>query len=481
MQSISKLFGQPLSVVNVGVERFYDAMRLQATKTVQVQWKPVANGDAHLQALLAQLNFPEEGETMGKIEAANQEALARINRAEPELVDIRYAHEVLPELDKFTVCHAGPPLNWTEMCGPLKGAVLGALVYEGTAATLEEAEALVQAGKIKFVSNHSVGCVGPMTGIITYSMPVYQVLNKTYGNTAYCTFNEGLGKVMRFGANDETVITRLRWLETILAPAMKKALALSGPISLKVMIAKALAMGDEMHQRNIAASSLFARSILPYLVRVVDSQDEMGRIADFITGNDQLFLNLVMAAGKSIMDPVKNIPYCTVVTAMSRNGTNFGIKVSALGEQWFEAPVNMPVGLYFPGYSEKDANPDIGDSAITETFGIGGFAMGAAPAVVRFVGAGSAAEAAQYTRSMGEITVGRGEAFCMPAMDFIGTPTGIDIRRVVETGILPVINTGVAHKKPGVGQIGAGIVRAPLDCFVRALEAFAAEMKRFVP
>ena len=410
---------------------------------------------------------------MGKIDDANREALTRINSAEPELTDIVYAYEVIPEMDRFTVGHAGPPLKWEDMCGPLKGAVLGALVYEGTAADLTEAEALVQAGKIKFVSNHAIGCVGPMTGMITYSMPLYQVRNKTFGNTAYCTFNEGLGKVMRFGANDETVIARLKWLEGSLAPAMKKALALSGPVSLKVLMAKALDMGDEMHQRNIAASSLFVRTMLPALVRVVEDAEELARITDFITGNDQFFLNIAMAAGKAIMDPVKHIPYCTVVTAMSRNGTNFGIKVSALGDQWLEAPVNMPVGLYFPGYSEKDANPDIGDSAITETFGIGGFAMGAAPAVVRFVGAGSAADAAQYTRDMGEITVGRSETFAMSTMDFIGTPTGIDIRRVVETGILPVINTGMAHKQPGVGQVGAGVVRAPMACFTQALEAFA--------
>lgn len=411
---------------------------------------------------------------MGRIDEANKIALDRINSAEPELVDIKYAHEVIPGMDKFTVGHAGPPLAWEDMCGPLKGAVMGALVYEGVADTLEAAEQLVLDGKIKFVSNHSMSCVGPMTGMITYSMPLFEVRNKTFGNSAYCTINEGLGKVMRFGANDQSVIDRLKWLETSLGPALKKALELSGPIGIKVIIAKALAMGDEMHQRNIAASSLFARIILPYLIRVVEDRDEMAKIADFVTGNDQFFLNIAMATGKAIMDPVKNIPDCSVVTAMSRNGTNFGIKVSALGDEWFQAPVLMPKGLYFPGYSEKDANPDIGDSAITETFGIGGFAMGSAPAVVRFVGAGSAADAAQYTHDMEEITVGASTVFAMPSMDFIGNPTGIDIRKVVETGITPAINTGMAHKQPGIGQVGAGVVRAPMDCFTQALRAFAA-------
>jgi len=410
---------------------------------------------------------------MNKIDKANMEALDRINSAEPELVDIKYAYEVLPGMDKSVIGHAGPPIEWENMCGPLKGAVLGAILYEGLAGDLAEAEKLVLNGKIRFVSNHSMGAVGPMTGMITYSMPLYEVRNKTYGNTAYTTFNEGLGKVLRFGSNGPEVLERLKWFEHVLAPALKKAIALSGPISLKVIISKALAMGDEMHQRNIAASLLFAREIMPYLVEAVDDKAELRKIIEFITGNEQLFLNLAMAAGKCTMDPVKNIEHCSIVTAMSRNGTNFGIQVSALGDTWFEAPVLMPKGLYFAGFSEKDANPDIGDSAICETFGIGGVAMGSSPAVVRFVGAKSVQEALDYSREMEEISVGKSTNYIIPNMEFQGTATGIDIRKVVETGIAPVINTGLAHKLPGVGQIGAGIVRAPIDCFVKALYAFA--------
>lgn len=406
------------------------------------------------------------------IKKANREGLERINRGEPFLVDVKYAREVLKDIGPFKIGHAGPPISWNEMCGPMKGAVIGAIRYEGWAKTESEALVLVESGKIQLISNHGMGAVGPMTGMITESMPLFEVKNETFGNYAYCTFNEGLGKVMRFGANDDEVIVKLKWLETILAPAIKKAIDQSGPINLKVMISKALAMGDEMHQRNIAASSIFAREIMPYLVRVVDGKDELESITRFVTGNDQFFLNLGMAAGKAIMDPVKHIEGCTIVTAMSRNGTNFGLKVSSLGDQWFEAPVLMPEGLYFPGYGPEDANPDMGDSTIVETFGIGGFAMGAAPAVVRFVGAKSVTEAVRYTHDMLEITVGTSPHFLMPGLDFQGAPTGIDIRKVVETGILPVINTGMAHKKPGVGQVGAGIVKAPMTCFEKALIAF---------
>lgn len=463
---IKELFSEEIKVVNMGLKSFHEAVLAQGKCCCHVDWKPPAGANAQLAKLIDSLDD-------ARIDQANKEALRRINAAEPELIDVVRAGDVIPELDERTIGHAGPDLDWGDMCGPLRGAILGAAVYEGMAATLEEAQILVETGRIRFVSNHSIGCVGPMTGMITGSMPLLAVRNTTYGNVAYSTFNEGLGKVMRFGANGPEVIERLRWLETDLGPAIKEALVISGPISLKVIIAKALSMGDEMHQRNIAASSLFVRVIMPALVRVKGLGNRLARITDFLTGNDQLFLNLAMATGKATMDPVIGIEHCSVVTAMSRNGTNFGIKVSALGDRWFEAPVLNPVGLFFPGYSEKDANPDIGDSAICETFGIGGVAMGSAPAVVRFVGAESVARAYAYSREMQEVTVGQSDAYVMPTLDFAGTGTGFDIRKVVETGLLPVINTGMAHKEPGVGQVGAGIVTAPMGCFVKALQAFA--------
>jgi len=411
------------------------------------------------------------------IDKANQEGYHRIDSAQVSLVDIKYARDVLPGFSDYVIGHAGPPVAWSDMCGPMRGAVVGAIKYEGWAENDQEAEALVEAGRIKFVSNHSVGAVGPMTGIITQSMPLFEVLNETYGNYAYCTFNEGLGKVMRFGANSQEVIDRLKWIETSLAPALKEALQLSGPINLKVIIAQALAMGDEMHQRNIAASLLFARAIMKYLAQVSLRDVERARIVDFIISNEQFFLNLAMAAAKATMDPVHGIPNCTLVTAMSRNGTSFGIRVSGLGDTWFEAPPELPQGLYFPGFSAADANLDMGDSAIVECMGIGGFAMGSAPAVVRFLGVSSAHDAVKYTRDMGEITVGRSSYYVMPTLDFQGVPMGIDIRKVVETGIQPVINTGIAHKEAGVGQVGAGIVKAPMDCFVKALLALDKAVK----
>ncbi len=411
--------------------------------------------------------------TKSSIDAANQQALERIFASRPFLVDVRPAHELLPQLGDHSVLHAGPPLGSKTMCAPLYGAILGALQYEGWAADEAAAQSLIEADKITLLPCHSVRAVGPMTGIITPSMPLMVVENREYGNHAYATLNEGLGKVLRFGANDESVLQRLQWLQQVVAPALQAALQRTDGLDLRVIMAKALLMGDEMHQRNVAATSLLIRALMPHLVRAAPASEYLGEITDYLTGNDQFFLNVAMAAAKATMDAATGIPGCTLVTAMARNGTDFGVRIGALGERWFTAPVQMPKGLYFPGFSAQDANPDIGDSAIVEALGLGAFAMAASPAVANFVGAGGLAQARRYTEEMMEITVGRSPHLLLPTLEGMGVPTGIDVRRVVETGIVPWINTGIAHRRAGVGQIGAGVVQAPLDCFVQALEAFA--------
>ncbi|HTM74141.1 MAG TPA: DUF1116 domain-containing protein [Pseudolabrys sp.] len=410
---------------------------------------------------------------MEKIELANKATVQRILQGEPVLIDVQPAGEVIKGLTRNMILHAGPPITWDRMCGPMRGAICGIAVFEGWARDLAEAEAAAAGGKYAFHPNHHFGAVGPMTGMTTMSQPVMIVENKTFGNRAYCTVNEGLGKVMRFGGNDAEVLDRLRMIATVLGPALSAALKASGGIPLKSIIARGLAMGDEMHQRNVACSALFLREIAPFLARTSTDSKKLADVLSFIGKNDQFFLNIAMAMGKAMTDPANGIEGSSIVTAMCRNGTDFGVRVSGTGERWYTAPVEMPTGLYFPGYSEKDANPDMGDSAIVETVGLGGFAMATATAVAGFVGAGSASEAANFTKAMYEITVARNPDWTMPNLDYAGVPTGIDIRKVLQTGTAPVINTGIAHKQPGVGQVGAGVVRAPLACFERGLEGLA--------
>jgi hypothetical protein len=469
--AVARLLADGPRTLNIGLEGFAHDLAGLGAPVVHMDWAPPAGGDVQLAAQLARLD--EDG-VRERLEAANAEAVRRMLAGDPWLVDVVPAASVLPRLGDRHILHAGPPVDWARMCGPMRGAVAGIAVFEGWAADLAEAERMAAEGAFTFEPNHHHDCVGPMTGMTTRGQMLMVVENRAFANRAYCAINEGLGKVMRFGGNDAEVLDRIRWLTTGLGPLLGSALRQMGGIALKPLIARGLTMGDEMHQRNVACSSLLVRQLAPALARVASEGEALARALAFIGANDQFHLNVAMAMGKAIMDPVRDIEGSSVVTAMCRNGTDFGIRVSGTGDTWFTAPVEMPKGLYFPGFTEADANPDMGDSTIVETVGLGAFAMGAAPAVVGFVGAGSASEAGRYTRRMREITVAENPEWTIPAMDQTGVPTGIDIRKVVETGIVPTINTGIAHRKPGIGQVGAGIVTAPRACFEQALAALAA-------
>jgi hypothetical protein len=461
------LLDAPPRVVSIGLDIFARELERVGVSQVHVDWRPPAGADPRLAALLARL-MPRRAE----IESANATALGRLVEGDPVLVDCRPAREAIG-LPERIVLHASPPLDWSRMCAPLQAAILCAIRYEGWAVDDARARQLVERRDVTLAPCHHWQSVGPMTGIITASMPVLVIENRAYGNRAHATINEGLGKVLRFGANDESVVDRLRWFRDDAGPLLGTALRASGGVDLRPLMARALTMGDEMHQRNVAASALLCRALVPHLVRTAHDRGALARLAEFIGGNDQFFLNVAMAAGKAMADPALGVAGSTLVVTMARNGTDFGIRVAGLGDRWFTAPVNTPRGLYFPGYGADDANPDIGDSAIVETIGLGGGAMAASPAVARFVGAGGLAEALAATAEIREITIADHPHFRIPTLDDGGAPVGIDVRRVVETGITPLINTGIAGRVAGTGQIGAGVVRAPLACFTQALEALA--------
>ncbi len=461
MKKVNDIFGEKLTVINVGLSGMAGSVRQQGVQVIDLDWRPPRPGVPHLRQTKTGLD----------IDAANQEVLARIKRGQAVLVGMGIARDVIPGMHTKMLLHAGPPVTWERMCGPQRGAVMGALIYEGLAKDETEAAQLAASGGVEFSPCHHHHFVGPMAGIVSASMPVFIIENRAFGNRAYCTQNEGLGKVLRYGGMGAEVTTRLKWMETDLYPTLDRALqSLPTGIDIKSLVAQALHMGDECHNRNRAATSLFLRAIGPALARTNRDNEVLAKVIEFIDRNDHFFLNLSMPTGKALLEPAEGVPGSSIVTVMARNGTDFGIRLGCLPERWFTAPAGKVQGLYFPQFSEQDANPDIGDSTITETAGYGGMAMAAAPAIVKFVG-GSPQLATQTTLEMYEITAGEHEHFTIPALNFRGTPLGIDVRRVMETGILPQINTGIAHKDPGVGMIGAGILRAPEACFQEAFEA----------
>ncbi len=411
------------------------------------------------------------------IDTANQTAVERMMSARPILKGVAAARDVIPGMKDNSLLHAGPPIEWARMSGPLRGALIGAMLFEGLAANETEAVVRAERGEVEFDACHHHGAVGPMAGVISASMKVYVIENVEHGNKSFSNLNEGYGKVLRYGAYSDDVLKKLRWMNDVLGSALADALAQSNGIDMRALIAEALHMGDEGHNRNKAGSLIYLKLISPLIAKVVKNDVVESEVLQFIGDNALSVLNPVMAACKAMTDAAHGIEGSTIVTTMARNGTDFGIRVSGLGEkQWFTAPAEIPVGLFFSGFTQDDANPDIGDSAITETAGIGGFAMATAPAIVTFVG-GTPKDAMNATLEMYEITFAESKYFTMPSLDFRGTPTGIDIRKVVELGIAPRINTGIAHKNAGVGQVGAGLVRPPLSIFEQALVAFAEKYK----
>lgn len=413
--------------------------------------------------------MPEQSSIGQQIMVANKDALDRIINSDPVLIDVQIAKKWIPEMKENWVLHAGPPITWKDMPGSTRGAVIGALLFEGLAKNAEEAERLAGSGEIEFHPNHQMGGVGGMTGIITPSTPLYIIGNKPYQTSAYAGV---LTDRLIFGGFDAETLRQVQWINSVLAPCLKETINLMGGVHIKSLQAQALHMNDEMHNRSNAATALFIKTVAPYLVEAVDDRKAVAQILRFWDQNPAYFTFIGMGACKATLLAAHNIEYCTIVTTMARNGVDFGIRVSGLGDEWFTGPASKINGPTFPGYTSEDAENDIGDSAITETAGVGAFMMAGAPAILRLVG-GTVDDAIRYTMSMYEITTGVNPHFTIPSLNFQAGPVGIDIRKVVEKNLVPIIDTAMTHKKAGLGEmIGAGMVIPSIKPFQDALRAF---------
>lgn len=470
MSKINELFTSKIHAINVGIEFFKDDIKKQNADAIHLEWKPPGGGKPEI---IKALDSLDNAALEQKIEEANKLAVERIINSQPVLIGYDQAINVVPGMTKTTILHSGPPITWDRMCGAMRGAVTGAIVFEGLAKDIEEAEKVAASGEITFSPCHEHDCVGSMAGVTSASMFMHVVKNKTYGNIAFTNMSEQMAKILRMGANDESVITRLNWMRDVLGPMLRDAMKIAGEIDLRLMLAQALHMGDECHNRNNAGTSLLIQALTPYILETDFTKEQKREVFDFVASSDYFSGPTWMAMSKCALDAAHGIEYSTVVTTMARNGVDFGIRVSGMpGNTWFVGPAQKVVGPMFAGYKPEDSGLDIGDSAITETYGIGGFAMAAAPAIVALVG-GTVDEAIGYSTKMKEITLGENPNVTIPLLNFQGVPTGIDIRQVVQTGILPIINTAIAHKDAGIGMIGAGITHPPMEAFEKALLALS--------
>lgn len=473
--SINELFAQPLSAVSVGASMFAEDIATQGARVTHLDWTPPGGGQPEVIAALAALARPGIAE---RIEAANTTAVERIITSQPVLVGYAPALEVVPGMTKTTILHAGPPIEYSRMSGPMRGAVTGALVFEGLARSVEEADELARSGEITFSPCHEHDAVGSMAGVTSASMFMHIVENRPYGNRAFTNLSEQLAKILRMGANDQSVIDRLVWMRDVFGPILRDAMVSAQEIDLRMMLAQALHMGDEAHNRNGAGTALLIQALTPHILDSSFSTKDKQDVFHFVASSDYFSGPTWMAASKAAMDAAHNIPDSTIVTTMARNGVDFGIRVSGIGgNTWFTGPAQQVIGPMFAGYRPEDSGLDIGDSAITETYGIGGFAMAAAPAIVPLVG-GTVDQAMGYSKTMLDITTTTNPNLTIPALSFRGTATGIDVRKVEQTGVLPVINTAIAHKDPGIGMIGAGITHPPIEAFHKATLALAAHFEK---
>ena len=456
----------PTAVVGVGAELLAAALEAQAVPVTRVDWRPPMPGTEA--DLVDVATDPLRAD-------ANASALAAMLGVQAVLVDVAPASEVLG-LEPGQFLHAGPPITWDRAAGPMRGALMGGAALEGLVDDPEDAVALLESGtSISLEPCHHRGAVGPMAGVVTPSMWMWVLEDPRSGRRTYCSLNEGLGKVLRYGAYGPDVLTRLRWMRDVLGPLLQVAVRATvdgqGPVDVTGILTQMLQMGDEAHNRNRAGTLMLLRDLAPEMVRA-GSADDVAEALRFVGGNDHFFLNLAMPACKLALDAARGIEGSTMVVAMARNGTDFGIQVAGTGDEWFTGPAQLADGLFLGDYGPDDANPDIGDSAITETAGIGGFAMATAPAIVRLVG-GSVPDALATTRRMHEITLGENPRWSVPVLEFQGVPTGIDVSKVCRTAILPQINTGMAGRVAGVGQVGAGLVTPPAEIFPAALARLA--------
>jgi hypothetical protein len=459
-----------VSVVNVGLSLFADAIRGQGRPVEQLDWRIPAGGDPTMLAVLVTLF----GEQAARVDAANAEVFRRLDTAAAFWSTVATAADVLPGLEPHTLLHCGPAIEWSDVCDPLRRSMRAATVAEGWAADVVEADVLLRTGRIAIEPANPHATVLPMATALGPSMPVLVIDNEAAGTRAFSAINQGPGEVAWFGRETDVAIERLRFLRDVAGPLLETVIKTAGPVDVFAIAAQGVAMGDDVHMRTQASTNLLIRHLLPQLV--AEGGRSAVEFARYLSGNHLFFLNIAMAAAKSLTMWAEQVDDSSIVTTMARNGTTFGVRLAG-SPRWFiaEAP-EIGDALYYSGFGPESSARDIGDSAVLELIGLGGPAAGGSPAVAAFLG-GTMADAVAVTEDMVDVCHGISSHFKLPTLDYRGTPVGVDARLVTKLGLTPKVNTGILHVSDGTGQVGAGVAAAPLACFTAATQDLAGRLR----
>lgn len=401
-------------------------------------------------------------------DAAGRRSVELLDRTTARLVGVRPACEVVQGIGPRHFLHAGPPIEMDEIPGPMRGALIAGLMFEKEAHSVEQAEQIIDQGGLSISSCNDAGGAGPVAGVVTPTMPVV-VAETSTGSLAFSPLNEGRGRVLRFGATDSATIERLSWMRDELAPLLNAAVSATERIDLTSFMAEALRRGDECHNRNVGVSAALLLRLAPPIIRTARTSDAAARALEWAGGNPQFFLSFAIAAAKAIAREAHNVPGSPIVTCVAANGIRIGIQVSGCGDEWFVTDSPLGNTKISDGYTIDDAQPALGDSFITEVVGLGACALSAAPAISSFLGT-SQSDSENIVETMRRVCAGTSSRFVIPSGGYVGTPLGIDVSKVVSAATSPIVEYGLAHKRPGIGQIGAGLTEVPMAPFEQALD-----------
>ena len=409
-----------------------------------------------------------------QIDEANEVVMNILLNGQPTWVDVRPALEVIPEFKKNLLLHAGPPIQPQDIVLALRNTLCGAALHEGLAKTFDEAWKMIEKGEILIDSAQDYSCSCGAAMVTSASTPVLVGKDTVFGGEGFSAIHPGsTPRCLRWGYYDDDIEKNLSWFCDIYGPALGEAVRNTGGINMRAIMSRTAGMGDENHVRQTASSFALVLNLIPEVLKLdIPQRDDV--IRALVDCSEKFYLHVLMAGIMGVLKSAKNIPMSTIMIAMGGNGTEFGLQFCGTGNQWFTVKAPKILGQFLnPTWTEEEMCGYLGDSCVTEIYGLGGLSAISGPAFVRLTG-GSFADAKKRTEDARAICLGEHKFAPVPWDDYRGFPVGVDMRKVVATTILPTSHGGSTRLVGGQG--GAGSILIPSECFKQGLRAFHAKV-----